>query len=354
MNGPHEPPFVLVAHGDGAELATLRTTIRLAGAQVASCRTVSVALEAVTFHLPSVLVVDVSMEDGKGWEIVHAAAGAGHLPLIALDRTSDLRIRRAAFAAGADEVIALPADPDDLATRVMALAGRARRSTGFTPLYRHRGLVLDVAAHAARLHGRPVTLTPQQFAILRALFEANGATLPRARLLARIEALDDEPPSERAIDLHVTRLRKRLGDDAKEPRFIEAVYGVGYRLATDADLPEPLGDQAEDVLAALPAPVLVIDEQLRVRFANEALARLIALPRAEIVGRQCGDVLGCHDECGATLAGPRCLARAFRSGETALRDVPVRVRIGGERLEVAYSIAEVPGDGLLTIQIRPR
>ncbi len=354
MNGPHEPPFVLVAHDDAARLDAFRTALRLAGAQVASCKTVRVALEAVTFHLPTVLVVDVGMEDGKGWEVVHAAARAGHLPLIVLDPAADPATRPAAFAAGADEVVPLPTDPGELATRVIALAGRSRRSAAPAPVYRHRGLVLDVAAHATRLHGSPIALTPQQFAILRALLEANGATLARTRLLALIEALDDEPPSERAIDLHVTRLRKRLGDDAKEPRFIQAVYGVGYRLATETTVPQTLGDLAEDVLTALPGPLLVIDQELRIRFANDAAARFLAIGRGELVGRRCGDVLDCRDGCGATLAGPRCLARAVGSGETTLHDVPIRVRVGEDRLDVSYTIAGVGGDGLLAIQIRPR
>ena len=354
MNGPHEPPFVLVAHGDASALADLRTALRLAGAQVASSRTVATALEAVTFHLPTVIVADVAMEDGRGWEIVHKAARAGHLPLIALDRGTDPATRPTAFAAGADEVVTLPAAPSEIATRAIALAGRARRSTSPAPVLRHRGLVIDVAAHAVWLRGRPIALTAQQFAILLALFEANGATLPRARLLARIEALDDEPPSERAIDLHVTRLRKRLGDDAKHPRYIDAVYGVGYRLSTDVETPAGLGEQAEDVLSALPDAVLVIDEQLRIRFANEAVARLLAIPSPDLVGRSCAEVLDCRDDCGAALGGPRCLARAVQSGETTLRDVPLRVRAGTEQLEVSYTIAQVPGDGLFTIQLRPR
>jgi DNA-binding response OmpR family regulator len=354
MNGPHEPPFVLAAIGDGPACLALRTALRLAGAQAAACTSVAVALEAVAFHLPSALVVDVAMEDGRGWEVVHAGARMGHLPLVVIDRGTDPTTRRAAFAAGADEVVTLPAEPGEVATRVIALAGRARGSAAAPPRYRRRGLVLDVAAHSVRLHGRAVALTPQQFAILLALFEADGATLPRARLLSRIEALDDEQPSERAIDLHVTRLRRRLGDDPKDPQFIEAVYGVGYRLATDASVADGLGDAAEDVLAALPDAVLVVDRQLRIRFANEALARLIARRREELVGKRCGEILDCRDACDETLAGPRCLARAVQSGETTLREVPLRIRTGEDRLDVAYTIAEVPGNDLLTIQIRPR
>ncbi len=274
-----DPPFVVVANDDLRALSTLRDALRLAGAQVAACRQVSVALDAITFHVPTVVVTDVAMEDGKGWDVVHAARSAGRLSTIVLDRIDDAGTRHAAFAAGADEVIRVPYQLDELTTRVLALAGRADRGAPAT-VHRLHGLSVDVSAHAVRLHGRPVVLTAQQFAILAALFEANGVALPRARLLARIEALDDEAPSERAIDLHVTRLRHRLGDDAKEPRYIESVYGIGYRLATNAPGTAQLGDRAEDVLAALPDALLVIDAHRAVRFANDAAMRLLARPRS--------------------------------------------------------------------------
>ena len=348
-----EPPFVVVASDDLAALPALRDALRIAGAQVAACKQVSVALDAIKFHVPTVVVTDVAMEGGKGWDVVHAARAAGRLSTVVLDRIDDAGTRRAAFAAGADEVVRVPCALDELTTRVLALAGRAGRGAPAT-VHRLHGLSIDVSAHAVRLHGRPVVLTAQQFAILAALFEANGVALPRARLLARIEALDDEPPSERAIDLHVTRLRHRLGDDAKEPRYIESVYGIGYRLATDAPAPALLGDRAEDVLAALPDALLVIDAHHVVRFANDAATRLLARPRDEVLGRTCGDLLGCTDCSDAPLEGPRCFMRALLSGATALRDMPARIRVGDERVPVLFTYGQVQADGLVTLQIRPR
>lgn len=348
-----DPPFVVVASDDLRALSTLRDALRVAGAQVAACKQVSVALDAITFHVPTVVVTDVAMENGKGWDVVHAARSAGRLSTIVLDRIDDPATRRAAFAAGADEVIRVPYVLDELTTRVIALAGRAGRGAPGT-VYRLHGLSIDVSAHAVRLHGRPVVLTAQQFAILAALFEANGVALPRARLLARIEALDDEPPSERAVDLHVTRLRRRLGDDAKDPHYIESVYGVGYRLATDAPGSAQLGDRAEDVLAALPDALLVIDGTHHVRFANDAATRLLARPRSELLGRTCGELLECTDCAGVPLAGPRCFARAVLPGAAALRDLPARIRAGNERVPVSLTYGHVQTDGLVTLQIRSR
>ncbi|HET7699333.1 MAG TPA: winged helix-turn-helix domain-containing protein [Candidatus Limnocylindria bacterium] len=353
MSSVPEPPFVLLADDDPSALTELRTALRLAGAQTAGARSVKVALDALVFHAPTLVVVQIAMENGKGWEVVHAARSQGQLPTIVIERSPDPGTRRAAFAAGADDVIALPLDATELATRIMALTGRVRRAVTSGPVYRHRGLVLDVSAHTVHLHGRAIDLTAQQFAILRTLFEANGATLDRPRLLARIESLDDEPPSERAIDLHVTRLRRRLGDSAKEPRYIEAVYGVGYRLATSEAGVNALGDDAEDVLCALPDPLLVVDRLLRIRFVNDAATRFLARGRSEIVGQRCGDVLECQDCRGLDLDGPRCFALAISGGASTLRDVPASVLADGAREDVRFTIARVQGDELLSIEIRP-
>jgi DNA-binding response OmpR family regulator len=316
-----EPPFVLVADDDPGHLLSVRDALRLAGAHVAACRTVQIALEALVFHMPNVVVIAPEMEGGKGWDIVYAARAQGQIPTVVLDRDPSGATRQTAFTAGADDVVTLPGDERELAVRVVGLARRSRHADGGSLMFRHRGLVMDVAAHTVRVNGQPIDLTAQQFAILRALFEANGATLARDRLLARIESLDEEPPSDRAVDLHVTRLRRRLGDDARSPRFVEAVYGVGYRLATDAPAALDFAGDAEHVLAALPDPLLVLDGDLRVRFANEAASRFLELPRADILGKRCGDLLQCRDCHGEALAGSRCFSRAVLNGGTALRDV---------------------------------
>ena len=349
-----EPPFVLVADSDPLYLPRLRGALRLAGAQVAACRTVKVALEALRFHLPNIVVVAPEMDGGTGWDVVYAARAQAQLPTVALDRGRDGTLRRTALTAGVDEVIMLPCDDTELALRVVALAGRSRRTDAATPVHRHRGLIMDVAAHTIRANGKQIPLTAQQFAILRALLEANGATLSRERLLALIESLDDEPPSDRAIDLHVTRLRRRLGDDAREPRWIESVYGVGYRLATNDDKTTEFNAEAERVLASLPDPLLVIDADRRVRFVNDAAARFLALPQAEIVGRRCGEILQCRDCDGADLEGARCFARAVANSGSALRDVPAIIAVGEDRVPVRFTYARVHTDGLMTVEIRPR
>jgi DNA-binding response OmpR family regulator len=357
MMRPLDSPLVLILEEEPRAAEVLATALRVEGLQVIACRHASDGVAAVSFHRPSVVVVDVATDDGHGWNVLAAARDRGRVPTIVVDREGDPSVRRAAYAAGADDVIGAPVDPAEVAARVQALIRRGRPDPRGGPILRHADLLMDVAAHEVRVGGRPVTLTAQQFAILRVLLEARGATLPREQLIARTESLDVEPPSDRAIDLHVTRLRRRLGDDAQRPRYIESVYGVGYRLAPSETHPaDGLGIDAASLLDALPDAVLVVDRSLEIRFANEAAARLLAVPRAAFAGQECGTLLQCQSCAGASLSGPRCFGHIVLGGTGQLRDAPAVLRgpDGPLPVTLSYGALEAKGGTLLTMTIRPR
>ncbi len=353
-----DAPLVLVADADARASEALASALRGEGLQVVICRHAAIAVDAVAFHRPSVVVVDVSMDDGHGWDVATAARVHGKLPTIVIDRENDGAARRAAYAAGADDVVGATADPIEFATRVHARARRARPETRTGQVLRHRDLVMDVAAHEVRIAGRRVALTAQQFGLLRVILEAGGATLERSQLIARTDSLDTEPPSDRAIDLHITRLRHRLRDDPRTPRYIEAVYGVGYRLAQDDQPgPEGFGDYAVAVLDALPDAVLVVDPSLMLRFANLAAEHLFGVPRASLGGRHCGDLLDCRSCGGAPLDGPRCIGRAVLGGLGQVHDAPAIVRGPDGPIAAALSYGHVEvgkGKTLVTITVRRR
>jgi len=341
---------VLVAEDDCDLLAAIREALRSDDALVVGCRTVRTALEAAEFHRPSVAVVDLAMEGGRGWELLHGTGARAGTRLLALDRRGEPLVRRAAFAAGADDVASPPLEPSEIAARVRSLQKRDRADVDGTVL-RHRDLVVDLQSHEVRVGGRAVSLTVQQFAIIRALCEARGAALHRSQLLARIAAVDDEPPSDRAIDLHVSRLRRRLGEPGC--RYIESVYGIGYRLAP-AEVSTPLpGDAAGAVLDAIEQGVIVVDPTMRIRSANRAAMRLLG--REDLVGLPCGDVLRCRTPEGATIAGPGCLGRAVCTGGGPIPHVSAIVAVDGSHAIVDLSHTAVALDGgprLVAIEIR--
>lgn len=353
MSRPQVAGPVLVAEDDAELLGTIRRALLADGLEPVGCRRVSDALAGLAYHRPAVAVIDVRMEAEAGWEVLRAARRPGLWTLV-LDRLNDPLTRRAALAAGAHDIVAVPVDAEEMASRVRALLRRDRGEPSGGAILRHRDLVLDVLAHQARVRGRAIELTALQFAILRALCEARGATLHRAQLVARIASLEAQPPSERAVDLHVSRLRRRLGDSAAAPRYVESVYGVGYRLTSPdaARQLEPL--ETSDLLDALGEAVLVIDRELRIRSANLGACALLDRPRGEIVGRSCEELLGCRTPEGAPLRGPTCLGRAVLTGDGAIRHVRASVSHPRGAAAVILSHARIRGasDGLAAVEIR--
>lgn len=349
--GRYEEGPVLVAEDDPDLLARLRDALRAEDASVIGCRSVRVAVSSAEFHRPSVVVLDLAMEDGRGWEVLHGAAAWPGIRWLALDRRGDALTRRAALAAGADDVVSAPLDTAEIAARVRSL--RRRERANGSGVLRLGELVVDVASHEVRAAGRVVTLTALQFALLRALFEARGAALGRPQLLARIAGLEAEPPSERAIDLHVSRLRRRLGSPAGT--YIRAVYGIGYRLATSAAQAASLsGEEAGAVLDSLGEAVLVIDAELRIRAANRAAARLLA--RDDLVGRGCAEVMACRGEDGVPV-GTGCLGRAVLTGGGSVAEGCLVIGRGDQERRAGLSHAPVHVEGLsdlVAIAIHPR
>lgn len=342
----HAVSPVVLAEDDGEVLAALRGALMTTEVVPVLARSAKVAFEAIDFHRPSVTVVDLAMEEGRGWELLYAVAERPGMSTLALDRRGDPLVRRGAFAAGADDVVSPPLDPDEVAARVVRLARRQRVGDRAASTFRHGELVLDVGAHEVRVAGRRVELTAQQFGILRALCEARGATLHRSQLLARIAAVDDEPASDRAVDLHVSRLRRRLGPAAA---LIESVYSIGYRLRP-ARVPAVPAEAAAAVIDALDSPVVVADAELRIRAANRAAKRLLGVD--DPIGRPCAEVLRCRAPDGRTIAGTLCLGRAALAGGGAIPRVEAIVGDDGAlHVDLCHAAVDAGGTRLVVIEI---
>jgi DNA-binding response OmpR family regulator len=156
---------------------------------------------------------------------------AGDQPTLALLEDDSVEARVAMLASGADDALSQPFHPFELVARARALLRRGPRHASPTTQLRHGDLELDVDGHVTTLGGQPLALTPFEFRLLRTLLEAPQRTFSRDELLARTHVFDERFSSERSIDLHVAELRRKLGDSASTPRYLETVRGVGYRLA---------------------------------------------------------------------------------------------------------------------------
>ena len=181
---------------------------------------------------PELLIIQTDGRQAAGWQACQQLVEAASQPVFVLVDDPAVEARVAALASGADDALSTPLEPLELVARARALLRRGRgRPISDQSTLRHHALELDLEGYLAWLDDQPLALTPLEFRLLRALLERPRHAFSRDELLARTHGLDESLASERSIDLHVTELRRKLGDSARAPRYIQTVRGVGYRLA---------------------------------------------------------------------------------------------------------------------------
>jgi DNA-binding response OmpR family regulator len=139
------------------------------------------------------------------------------------------------LSVGADDYLTKPFSPRELVARVHALLRRPRACAGMPPDGGQSarvvgGLRIDVAAREVHVDGRPVALTRTEFDVLATLSAHPTRVLTRSALIADVWG-QDWFGDEHLVDVHIGHLRRKLGDDAANPRFVRTIRGVGYRMA---------------------------------------------------------------------------------------------------------------------------
>jgi DNA-binding response OmpR family regulator len=192
------------------------------------------ALTLARRERPDLLVLDLMLPEVSGWDVCRALRAESALPILMLTARDDTTDKIVGLELGADDYLAKPFDPKELVARVRAVLRRTAAPAPTARVLRHADLEIDVERHDVRRTGQPVALTPSEFALLQALAERPGRVWTRLQLLDRLQGAAFEG-YERAIDSHVKNLRHKLEPDPRQPRYVETVYGVGYKLG-DAEM----------------------------------------------------------------------------------------------------------------------
>jgi DNA-binding response OmpR family regulator len=182
------------------------------------------------------VVLDLMLPGCDGFEVCRALRKTSHVPIIAVTARVEVADRVLGLELGADDYMTKPFAARELLARIHAVIRRARGKAG--PAVRELtvgNLVLDVAGLSASLEGRPLQLTSYEFALLRVLADHAGRVLSREQLLELAKGNADEA-FDRSIDVRISRLRHKLGDDSRHPVLLKTVRGSGYML-TPGDEP---------------------------------------------------------------------------------------------------------------------
>jgi DNA-binding response OmpR family regulator len=180
---------------------------------------------------PDVLVLDVMLPGQDGVSLLRRVREQARCPVIMLTARGDVADRVLGLELGADDYLSKPFDPRELAARIKAVL---RRTVGPGPEERVRvgELELDGGGHTATLRGRPLSLTAAEWELLALLVRNAGRVLSRDRILDEIRGVEWEA-FDRSVDVLVSRLRHKLGDDPKHPTFVTTVWGKGYRFRAE-------------------------------------------------------------------------------------------------------------------------
>ena len=234
---------ILVVDDDAKIVRLVRTYLERDGFEVVTAATGPDALDAIERHRPALVVLDLMLPELDGRAVIRAVRRddtAAATPILVLSARGTTLDRIAGLEDGADDYLPKPFSPSELVLRVKSILRRTERDATVAdrptdhPIM-HADLVLDPGRYEVTQGGVPVTLTKVEFRLLQVLLEADGRVLTRDQLLDAIYGHDETEVMDRTIDVHVGRLREKLGDDADQPRYVATVRGVGYRAA-----PEPV------------------------------------------------------------------------------------------------------------------
>ncbi|HHC07238.1 MAG TPA: response regulator transcription factor [Actinobacteria bacterium] len=204
-----------------------------AGYEVDAEATALVGLQRIVERRPDLVILDLGLPDLDGAELLKMIRAVTDVPIIVATARSAEREMIAALDAGADDYLVKPFSVEQLVARVRAVLRRvgAGASEGRLVV---GGLVVDRAAREATLDGRRLRLSPKEFDLLAYLAERPGEVVTKRQLLAEVWR---EPygGSEKTVDVHLSWLRRKLGESAAERRYLQTVFGVGVKLVDPRD-----------------------------------------------------------------------------------------------------------------------
>lgn len=211
---------VLIAEDDASIARLIEMTLQRAGYLCTVAHDGRAAADLAEEHDFDIALLDIMMPELSGYELLQYLRPQG-VPVIFITAKASLKDRVEGLRLGADDYIVKPFEPEELLARMETVLRRAGKGGHQLTAF---DVVLDSAKYTVTQNGRPVELTPREFALLEQLMRNRGAALYRDVLYERVWGGDIA--DTRTLDLHITRLRKKLHWHDK----IETVYRVGYRL----------------------------------------------------------------------------------------------------------------------------
>lgn len=229
---------VLVVEDERDLARLIRDYLKNAGFEVQVCHTGSEAVVTVREFAPDILVLDIGLPGIDGFEVCRQVRAFSLCHVLMLTARDDEVDKIVGLSLGADDYVTKPFSPRELVARVQAMMRRARTvpASGLQPadgpadsVHEVGELVVDEGSRQVRLAGASITLTKTEFDLLACLAASPDRVLSRRQLLEIVWG-ESVTTDDHLVDVHLARVRRKLGEDAANPRYIHTVRGIGYRM----------------------------------------------------------------------------------------------------------------------------
>ena len=223
---------ILVVDDEPKIVQLARDYLEHAGFAVISASDGLTALHAARSSKPDLIVLDLGLPQIDGLDVTRSLRKDSDVPIIMLTARSEESDKLIGLELGADDYVTKPFSPKELVARVRTVLRRADRATSADEIIRVADLVLDVPRLRLTIDHRLIELTPTEFQLLATLARQPGRIFTRGQLLDAVHGIAFES-YERAIDAHIKNIRRKIEPNAREPRYILTVYGMGYKFADE-------------------------------------------------------------------------------------------------------------------------
>ena len=220
---------ILIVEDDQSIRDALRRSLTERGHVVTVASNGMSGLEATLKDRPDVVLLDLGLPDVDGFTLIPMIRSALPVPILVITAQDDDRAIVKALDAGADDYVVKPFGSDQIDARIRAVLRRTAGDDPAAEVYTVGALRLDASARTVSLDDEPVELTRKEFDMLHLLCRRVDHVVTRRELLAEVW---QQPygGSDRTVDVHLSWLRRKLGESAAEPRYLHSVRGVGVRL----------------------------------------------------------------------------------------------------------------------------
>jgi DNA-binding response OmpR family regulator len=229
-------PSILVVDDDRKTVDLIRLYLEKDGYRVLVAYDGRSAIDIARNRRPGLIILDLMLPKVDGLDVCRQLRSESEVPIIMLTAKTTEEDKLTGLDLGADDYVTKPFSPRELVARVRAVLrrGLAEERSGLEQIL-CGDLEVDFVRHEARLEGYPVHLTPKEFTLLEIMIKQPGRVFSRLELLEMAFGYDYQG-FERTVDVHVMNLRKKIEPDPTRPRYVQTVYGVGYKFEDGADV----------------------------------------------------------------------------------------------------------------------